>query len=52
MIDIQWNIGLLGGGATPSCIGYLAIKAKKVNNFEVVDKLDAVLEVIDGQVIL
>ena len=50
IIDIQWSRLVGGRGGPNSQLNWL--DAKKCGNFEVADKHDAVLDVIDGQAIL
>ena len=54
IIDIQWSRPIGRGGGTNSQLNWLTCckPQKKCGNFEVADKHDAVLEVIDGQAIL
>ena len=57
IIDIQWSIDLLGvgkGGGGNCQLHWLTCckRQKKCSNFEVADKHDAVLKVIDRQAIL
>ena len=54
IIDIQWSrpIGRGGGTQLPIELVNLLYTPKKCGNFEVADKHNAVLEVIDEQAIL
>ena len=51
IIDIQWSISLRVGGGGNSQLNWLTCckRQESVVNYEVADKHDAVLEVIDGQ---
>ena len=52
IIDIQWSKPVVGRGGISQLNGFTCCKRqKKWSNFEVADKHDAVLEVIDGQAI-
>ena len=54
IIDIQWSRPVLRGGGPNSQLNWLICckRQKKCSNFDVADKHDAVLEVIDGQTML